>query len=196
MNKRISIAVIYLATACVALGQSCGDRTLLLHVTSGNISGLRLQMAEAEARRILAMAGVQVHWAAPRHGGVSPVDSLRELDVLIVDHSRPVDHAGALGYALPFAKTGYRIVIFNDRVAATDPGYQLLAHAIAHEVGHVLIGTVEHSKSGVMRARWSRVEVANMRSHSLRFSDQDLDMIGHRLTRCSFLLSAVNPPGF
>jgi hypothetical protein len=34
--------------------------------------------------------------------------------------------------------------------------YVILGHAIAHEIGHVLLGSSEHSSSGLMRAQWNQ----------------------------------------
>ena len=66
----------------------------------------------------------------------------------------------ALGYSLPFAHRGAHVVIFYDRVGAltqrvNTAAYVILGHAMAHELGHVLLGSAEHASSGLMRASWT-----------------------------------------
>lgn len=68
-------------------------------------------------------------------------------------------HAGALGYALPEARCGVNATIFFNRVerfgsGATDRA-NLLGQVMAHEIGHVLLGSTKHSNGGIMRAVWS-----------------------------------------
>jgi hypothetical protein len=68
---------------------------------------------------------------------------------------------GALGYSLIDSSqhTGSLVTILADRIEATvarthvDAG-TLLGRVIAHEIGHILIGTTRHSSRGLMRARW------------------------------------------
>jgi hypothetical protein len=103
---------------------------------------------------------------------------------MITDEAAASDHPGALGYAYPFARAGFRVVIFANRVTSMDRHYEVLGHVIAHEIGHVLIGTVEHSPSGVMRAHWSKADVAAMQGRLLPFSRTDLEMIADHFPRC------------
>jgi hypothetical protein len=63
----------------------------------------------------------------------------------------------ALGFALPFGKDGIHVTIFNERVErfskialATVP--KLLGNAMAHEIGHVLLESCEHSS---VTCRWT-----------------------------------------
>ena len=66
-------------------------------------------------------------------------------------------------------RTGVLATVFMDRVeliagqSDTDAAL-LLGRAIAHEIGHLLLGTNAHSVSGLMRARWTP---ADIRRHSI-----------------------------
>jgi hypothetical protein len=68
----------------------------------------------------------------------------------------------ALGFSYLDAETrmGTLSTVFADRVyaladlASIDRG-RLLGQAVAHEVGHLLLRTSDHSATGLMRARWS-----------------------------------------
>jgi hypothetical protein len=71
-----------------------------------------------------------------------------------------------LGYSYvdKVAHTGVLSTVLVDRVGrlasstASDPA-TLLGRAMAHEVGHLLLGTAVHSADGLMRAHWSADEV-------------------------------------
>jgi hypothetical protein len=71
-----------------------------------------------------------------------------------------------LGYSLVdrAARAGKLATIYVDRVrwlarqAGVDTA-MLVGFAIAHEIGHLLLGTNAHGSSGLMRAVWSRTEL-------------------------------------
>jgi hypothetical protein len=95
------------------------------------------------------------------------------------------EQPGALAYALPYE--GKHIVIFYDRVRTeVEPSRvpallvpALLAHVIAHEIGHILEGVNTHSRSGVMKARWSTDDYLDMAWKPLPFAPEDVFLI-HR----------------
>jgi hypothetical protein len=67
---------------------------------------------------------------------------------------------GALGYAMPFARAGDHVVIFYDRVETLGYSFNkgtalLLGYAVAHEIGHVLLGSSDHSAGTLMQAPWN-----------------------------------------
>jgi len=51
--------------------------------------------------------------------------------------------------------------------------FTLLGRAIAHEIGHLLLGTSEHPRTGLMRARWSHDELRGARPASWEFSARE-----------------------
>jgi hypothetical protein len=76
----------------------------------------------------------------------------------------------SLGYSLvdTSISEGALATIYVDRVAwlsaqagprAAVDGPTLLGYAIAHEVGHLLLGTNAHDAAGLMRAIWSRAQL-------------------------------------
>jgi len=40
-------------------------------------------------------------------------------------------------------------------ISLVGEGSSLLGHVMAHEIGHLLQGTTQHSESGIMKARWT-----------------------------------------
>ena len=72
------------------------------------------------------------------------------------------DHV-ALGYSLVDMRlgAGSLATIYVDRVAALAGAWHLdvrtlLGRAVAHEIGHLLLGTANHARVGLMRAVWSQ----------------------------------------
>jgi hypothetical protein len=137
--------------------------------------------AIAEASAILTEAGLASEWVAC--APVAPPAARRcarplagvELSVRFV-RSRVTNRAPELpgprlmspfrqplGYSLvdEQTKSGSLATIYLDRVAwlaaeARARLAPLLGRAIAHEIGHLLLGTGEHAPTGIMRATWSR----------------------------------------
>jgi hypothetical protein len=173
--------------AVVAHAQQDRREDLILRLHAGSVPGPLLALAKSEASAILRQVGTRVFWqtieahpepAPLRECGIHQVD-IHVIDILIRDRSSAQEHPGALGYSLPFASSGFRVVVFYDRViGATDrPSAKLLGNVIAHEVGHMLMGTGSHSGKGLMRAHWSRGEMATLQQHALSFTDGDALLI-------------------
>ena len=53
--------------------------------------------------------------------------------------------------------------VFYDRIERLHKSAEidlpiLLGHALAHEIGHVLLGTKDHSATGILKPRWSKAD--------------------------------------
>ena len=131
--------------------------------------------ALATAADILRSAGVDVEWMEcdgvfVRQGDNPCLAPLRrtELSVRFVRFPPPPGHHGILplGYALVDTRrqTGVLATMYVDRVAGlaatceVDFG-RLLGRAVAHEIGHLLLGTAQHADNGLMQAFWSRESI-------------------------------------
>jgi hypothetical protein len=111
----------------------------------------------------------------PRKGGerAAACRARRDIALEILETAPPGHKASILGYAQPMASAGLNVRVFNDRIrwAAMDRNRSyaaVLAHVIAHEIGHVLLRSSEHSSNGLMSPVWSDAEYAWM-SRSLMF---------------------------
>jgi hypothetical protein len=137
---------------------------------------LDLASGRRTAAVIMDRAGIHVSW---RECGL-PTDDARAADecaqplqgnevVVRVqraagDDGRP--HVDTLGFAYvdPGAGGGSLATVYADRVrtmaqrAGVDRA-DLLGRAIAHELGHLLLGTLRHAADGLMRASWSSAEL-------------------------------------
>jgi hypothetical protein len=64
--------------------------------------------------------------------------------------------------------------------AATNTG-SVLGLVIAHELGHVLLHTTAHAKSGLMRSVWTHSELRDARPSDRRFLRTDVEKIRNRI---------------
>jgi hypothetical protein len=133
------------------------------------------QAAVATATNILALAGVTAAWMAcdavfVRSAGdpcLAPLGRT-ELSVRFVRLPPKPGHAGMLplGYSLvdTKARIGALATIYVDRIAGLAANCEidfgtLLGRAVAHEIGHLLLGTPDHTDKGLMQALWSRESI-------------------------------------
>jgi hypothetical protein len=147
------------------LAQGLLALSLVVRVYDGfGVPGDRLDRARVTVDRILKDAGVTVDWRqcpcpAPVGAG--------ELVVRITAAS-PSSEPASLGFSYVDVrrKAGTLATVFADRVHALaaaadveDDG-PLLGRAIAHELAHLLVGTREHERHGLMRGQWTTRELA------------------------------------
>jgi hypothetical protein len=128
---------------------------------------------------VLQAAGIGVSWVQCWSAGQAreavSVDCERPLtqhDVIVqpihATDPNSARHPESLGFSMIEAGAGTVATVYTDRVAmmARRAGVRaddLLAWTMAHEIGHLLLGTSQHATRGLMRARWSQAEV---RRHS------------------------------
>jgi hypothetical protein len=60
---------------------------------------------------------------------------------------------------------------------------QILGHAIAHELGHVLLNIETHSKIGIMRGDWNSEDLQDIYFGFLIFTSQQAEIIRKEVTR-------------
>lgn len=148
-----------------------------------------------EAARIFREVGIETSWVnctAPAPATqMDPAchQPLRPTYLVLRIHPRFQNANGVfrdttLGFSLLAAERGRsaHASIFYDYVedlakngdASRD---QILGHAIAHEFGHLLLGTMGHSPTGLMRARWDRADLLLATVERLKFTPQQSELI-------------------
>ncbi len=55
--------------------------------------------------------------------------------------------------------------------------YQIMGYAMAHEIGHLLLGPNSHSLSEIMRAKWHPKDLKVLAKASLLFTSQQAELI-------------------
>jgi hypothetical protein len=170
---------------------------LSIHLYNLSVASPRtLDQAMNEASQILATAGVEIIWQAgsadaseanssDQHaaGPLSRQSDSRDYLVVKILQGFPDSCLpGALGFSLPEARFGSHAMIFFNRVERVSSSGDidvatLLGHAMAHEVGHVLLGSNEHSPNGIMKARWGRSDYQNAAKGCIKFTPSQCKVI-------------------
>jgi hypothetical protein len=148
-----------------------------LVVYSDNVPRVDVHEAHVLASKILASAGVTIDWRnrPPRAAGNS-------IQINLQDQTPANEFPGALAKSFPFG--GTHVVVFYDRIKRDFPESArgiVLAHVLAHEIIHMLIGSNWHAESGVMKAYWTREDYIRMIYKPLPFTTADLSLISEGL---------------
>jgi hypothetical protein len=158
------------------------------------ISRLLIVQAQAVARTVFAQAGVNLEWMSC--GLPSQTD--KEVSLCIQSefpthlHLRLIGHpnyfeAAALGVSyLAEDGVGFQGEVFYERIVKLQSGTELdlailLGVVMAHELGHLLLGTNSHSPGGLMRVSWRREDLAHAVKGTLLFSDEQSDHMRAKL---------------
>jgi hypothetical protein len=166
------------------------------------VSRRTLATAFHVAGRVLQAAGVPTEW----HTGPTEKTNSEGRNCLILSVTgrafRDVSPE-ALGFALPNTHRGPDITVFYDRIerlemravssAASVP--QILGYAMAHEIGHVLLGSRQHSSEGIMKGGWSEEEFERLAKGWLGFTpEQSAVMRENAFRRATLQQSAKAKP--
>jgi hypothetical protein len=157
-----------------------------------------LSWAKQEMSRIYGEIGVEISWHdASSDARTNSVDKLQPdtgplpqtaLIVLILPESQATQERipqGVIGYSAGTADECRRVAYvlygrmdqFRLEQAPAIYRAKLLAYLMAHEVGHLLLPVQSHSRSGIMRAQWSRADLELAQQGRLRFTaDQALSI--------------------
>jgi hypothetical protein len=129
--------------------------------------------AEDVAARVLRRSGIETEWSdctvigsVARSGSPSCAAPLRSRDLVVYFVDRLEAHLSwvdrnALGYSIipethELASMAYvsysRIQHLSASTSAN--AEDLLGLAVAHEIGHLLFGTLDHANQGIMRTPW------------------------------------------
>jgi hypothetical protein len=142
-----------------------------------------LAAAEDQAREIFRRAGLETVWlnCSPKLEKVEPRSCYFSDTTHLTLKIRPRatnaavrDRIDVLGTAYPDDKgTGFFAYVFYDRIQELAQrrglGHALLADVMAHEIGHLLLGSTAHSTSGIMCAHWNYEELRNVAEGAMSF---------------------------
>ena len=173
-----------------------------------------------KAAQIFRIAGIDLTWMEghlesreavlmqypepPRKGNEVAASCRARVDIALnlIREGPEVLGSSVLGMAVPFASEGLNVLLFIDRLEAVAfrehlPPAALAAHALAHEIGHVLLRSNEHAASGLMAGRWAGHEYGRMEAGVLRFSEAESSRMRMILNRseCESLRTALPPNG-
>src|SRR5262249_47391235 len=124
--------------------------------------------------------GVPIEWRA-----AAPTEGAQVIRVILLPYETGVLHHApdtVMGVAVSTDDRTRAAYVFYRRVQAEADRYatstiQVLACAIAHEIGHLLMPNVPHSSIGLMRARWYRDDFSRADQGQLRFLPEQIAAI-------------------
>jgi len=137
-----------------------------------------LSQAEMTASRVFREAGIELDWldcpiksAEPGQNPACRESSPTMLRMRIMPPATPQARTflsdDALGFAVTLARPehGYLASVYYDRACQRAEklghhSWQILGFAIAHEIGHLLLGSNSHAPSGLMRGKWDKHAMA------------------------------------
>lgn len=159
-----------------------------------------LERTRRTASRALATAGIEVRW---EQCSTSDKDTYQDAScaqragahvIQLRIHPREMSRkltrrSIEFGYSVPL-EDGFGIIagVYVDRTSemARSLGLDLhvvLGHTIAHEVGHLLLGTNSHANRGIMRPTWSDREVRFAITGLLGFTEAQARRIQTQVAR-------------
>jgi hypothetical protein len=159
------------------------------------VSRATLQGAELTAAKILQKAGVETAWlnCSLDAAGVAPPLACRqapgpaEIVLRILPRfasGRGLHRGVTLGFSLVPSgnEWGTYASVFFDRVetlaedGVASPS-EILGHATAHEIGHLLLRSNQHSTVGIMRGRWNPEDLRRASRGCLLFTAQQSELM-------------------
>ena len=143
-----------------------------------------LEQASQVAGEIFKQAGIEVRWLscalsleeARTNRACEEATARHDLDVVVsmASITRPgIATDASLGFASPLAPSSQVVVLWDrsKKMAESSgvPAGIILGHAMAHELGHLLLQSMEHSRTGIMRSRRGKEELFRAESGRLLF---------------------------
>jgi hypothetical protein len=184
-------SLMIVAAAPLAGASRLEDTVVIRTYDYANVTHDQLAAARAEAEQIFKRAQIAVQWVdcrvPGRTGGEPCTDPLsrgHELMLRLVDrmpaNATEGERLVALGESLVDREERGGVLMTVDlfRVNAIAGNAStgmpvLLGRAIAHEIGHLLLGSAEHARLGLMRALWSHDELRGLKPANWGFSSRE-----------------------
>jgi hypothetical protein len=156
-----------------------------------------LASAKRQTLAIFGRAGVNVRWVDLDHRSkcAIPAGTFNWFVILIVPKATEGPSPNAMGFApsrrvpFPRAYVFYNWVQTFVRIVGQKQKAQygdgvILGHAIAHELGHLLIPDHSHSLMGIMSSEWEYKHWEDAASGRLLFNQEEAGAIRAELSKC------------
>lgn len=162
------------------------------------VSAEWMRLTSEKVRRTYGEAKVDVDWIEPlsRHGDTvaTPASSADVFAVRLLIRSKMVSdrhstRESVMGMALASDECGGTVSVSYAQVLRVarqyrQPVLDILALAMAHEVGHLLLPPPSHSATGIMRAAWDGDDTRRAVVGELAFTRTEASLIRAKLGAC------------
>lgn len=194
-----------------AAGSADTNLTVTIHVyNSAEVDHKTLIEAEKVATEIFRKVGAESRWVDVAPTSENEQESPADQGSFNLSHIRlniyprlMADRLGlpnkAMGLAPGTGPDRQVVYVFYDRVEALAQSQvravfegsirrpattvQILGHAIAHEIGHLLLDLESHSATGIMRGNWDLNDLQGVASGFLLFTPQQAEVIRAEVAR-------------
>jgi hypothetical protein len=171
-----------------------------------HIAPVTLAQARVRATFLMAQAGIGLEWLncpaadpsdfTPSVSPCSVVEWPRHLSVRIVlrgNSANPEPETFGRAFLNDAGCGVYAKVYYQNLVASRDilqlTEGDMLGFVIAHELGHLLLGSNSHSTTGVMQAHWTATTLHEAAHNTLFFTSAQAATLRSRLSRASMDLA-------
>jgi hypothetical protein len=148
------------------------------------IPRVTLQKGQAVAGEIFKEAGVELTWAeCPCEARLETMTLSLRIIPKLFGSTTSTFRSDHLGFAAVTEEGGVLATVFYDRIESLGKGGDLsgiLGLAMAHELGHLLLGSKAHSDEGIMRPHWTRKDLRQAELDS-EFTPGQADAIRERV---------------
>lgn len=188
------VTTIFLATSALAQTPPPYSVTVSLF-NDARVPPSIIDSAEESASRIFAQVGIKLRWILCGRQEESVEEQKACSQTLFPEHlhvhivnSDPHLKGSVFGISYISADNiGSQADVFYTKIAGfhgislVEPG-TLLGHAMAHELGHLLLGSNSHSLTGLMSADWRTADLIHMEQGGLLFSVEQSRKMKARLS--------------
>jgi len=165
-------------------GQAAEKQLVLLYNTA-QVAREIMAEAQATAAQVLRQAGIEVRWmdcsaaldGRPKIPSCSENLDKRPLVLQVLNLAGSLTNQRSLGYAAVDSDGGTLTFVYFDRVekfmASSESPCSLprmLGHAMAHEMGHLLLSLVGHNSEGIMVRKWGQKQLQQAANGELLFT--------------------------
>jgi hypothetical protein len=185
-----------MAGLSVVTGAEAAPTVLVMLQNDAAVSPDLVNRAQADVVRLFALIDVVITWVTevPRDGA-----RLRVVSLTTWEPAESKIPASVLGYTQAgIDKRGVRAYVFWHRVERSSQKFtasldRVLAIAIAHELGHMLLPTNAHARRGLMQAPWDSEHFRSASAGLLHFSPETANAIRRGLTSADAVLATRFP---
>ena len=170
------------------------DATVRISIRVFNLAKVRpatVNRAITESDMIFRKAGVQIKWVECANQNTANLPDCDEpagpLALNLRVAPRPDPMAAGIketlfGVAEPYENEGVHATLFYEHIdsfarAGLVPPDLVLAHAMAHELGHLLLWSKSHSPRGIMQASWRKEDLKSIEQGRLAFSSEEVKIM-------------------
>lgn len=158
-------------------------------VERAGVSPHLLLEAEADAAHIIGRAGLDVNWITCRDGAqAASCGAFSQADLIV--HLIPRGRASGDVFGVAFVENdvGTYADLFFDPIqrlreqARTLSLSPVLGGVLAHEIGHLLLGSNAHSRVGIMQPHWEEEQLHNIDKGRMVFTREQAAKLRARVS--------------